>query len=91
MYISITKKVVKEVEEVTDSYYQCDKCETRIKKEHSADAFDMDFEINTGTAWNSGQGSGDRWKMELCEKCAIDLKDELITKGYKIRHNEWSL
>lgn len=88
MRVIRTEKQLKEVEVVTENYYQCDKCNNRIKS-RIYDAFSFDFEYVTGDSYPDG-GSGERTTLDLCANCAEDLMELLKTNGYRLNKSEWN-
>lgn len=88
MYVKKTEKQIKEVEVTTESYNLCDKCNCKIEKEGSFDAFECEFTHKTGSSYPEG-GSGEKQEMELCQKCAVELVELLRLNGYRVTDSEW--
>jgi hypothetical protein len=87
MYVKKTKKEIKEVEVVTESYNLCDKCNEEIQTP-GFDAFEFELEYRTGETYPEC-GSGDKKEMELCAKCADDCIQLLKNNGYRINESKW--
>ena len=82
------EKQMKEVDVTIESYTLCDKCNEKIKKEDSYDAFECEFIHKTGSSYPEG-GSGEKQEMELCQKCAVELVALLRTNGYRVTDSKW--
>lgn len=81
-------KFYEKVTEIVDKwqYTICDKCGNKIESEYcSYNAFEDDwFEMRTGKSYPD---SGDitHYEMDLCEKCSLELLDNLKVLGYNVR------
>ena len=82
------EKRMKEVDVTIEDYNLCDKCNEKIEKEDSYDAFECEFIHKTGSSYPEG-GSGEKQEMELCQKCAVELVALLRTNGYRVTDSEW--
>jgi hypothetical protein len=87
MEIRKTKKIVKEIEVVTESYIQCDKCGEKISKQ-IYEIFDFDFEVRKGLGFPSG-GNGIQINLDLCQKCCEEALNLLEENGFKIHSKKW--
>ena len=81
------RKEMQMKEVIVESYYLCDKCGDRIKY-GLFDAFNFELEYRTGEQYPEG-GSGDKYNIDLCHKCAPKLIQLLKENDYKIQCNEW--
>lgn len=88
MQVIKKEKRMKEVDVTIEDYNLCDKCNEKIKKEDSYDAFECEFIYKTGSSYPEG-GSGEKQEMELCQKCAVELVALLKTNGYRVTDSEW--
>ena len=88
MEVIKTEKRMKEVEVTIERYTLCDKCNNKIERESSFDVFECKLEQRTGEHYPEG-GSGEKDKMDLCQKCAKDCIKLLTDNGYRISHSEW--
>lgn len=86
MKVRKTRKVVKEVEEVTESFIECDKCKEKIKKGFF-DRFQCTFEYREGTVYPEG-GSYEETSMDLCQHCGGELINVLESLGYRLSSEE---
>jgi hypothetical protein len=84
----VTKKK-KLVEVIESEQYFCDKCKEEIEEENGS-AFNMVFEITTGESYPYA-GFGDRYEMDLCKKCSLELVDKLKAQGYRVQETEWDV
>jgi hypothetical protein len=68
----------------------CDKCGKKIVSEKFGDVYeDSWFEFKTGESYGADGGSGDLYKIDLCEECSLDLIKLMKENGYKVRGEEW--
>jgi hypothetical protein len=81
------EKQVKEIDVTVEIYTLCDKCNEKIKT-GLFDVFECEFVHKTGKRYPEG-GSGEEQKVELCQKCAVELVELLKENGYKIIYSEW--
>lgn len=65
----------------------CDKCNNQINIDRY-NAFEFNLECKTGNQYPEG-GSGDKFELDLCEKCIDDFKKLLIDNGYRVQESEW--
>lgn len=86
MKVRNTKKVVKEVDEVVESYTECDKCKEKIKKGFF-DRFSCIFEYREGVVYPEG-GSYEKTSMDLCQGCGGELINTLESLGYRLSSEE---
>ena len=86
MKVTNTKKVIKEVEVVTEKYTICDKCGKRIE-EDIFDAFECNFTYVVGSCYPEGS-CGEEKSMDICQECADDLVELLIDNGYNINTSD---
>ena len=78
---------VKEVEVIIESYNLCDKCNQEIETENYED-FQCDVIHRSGNRYpDSSYGTTE--KVELCQKCAIDLIILLKENGYRVEKSEY--
>lgn len=86
MKVRKTKKVVKEVDEVVESYVECDKCNKRIEI-CGFDAFKCNFLYQSGDSFPECT-SINRTTLELCQSCARELYNTLETLGYRLNDED---
>lgn len=82
MKVKKTQRLLKEVEEVTESYNECDKCKEKIKVGFF-DRFNCTFNYQQGTVYPEG-GSYEETSMDLCQKCGVELISVLESLGYRL-------
>lgn len=88
MYHEVTKKVIKEVEQVIRRFNTCDKCGKEIKVD-SYDGFECKLEYKEGTRFPEGTDLEIK-SVELCQDCTVDLLELLKNNGYNIVESEIS-
>lgn len=89
MEIRKTQKVIKEFDEVVESYTECDKCKNKIKVSYY-DVFECSFLYKEGSSYPEG-GDWDETTMDLCQKCGQDLVNTLNNLGYRlnVKNVDW--
>jgi hypothetical protein len=81
------KKVLKETDELEEA--TCDKCGALVEFDPYKSHYDYDwFDMTTGHGTPDG-GGGFHYKIDLCEKCGMQLIDWLKNSGYEIKESEW--
>lgn len=76
-------------QEVTiKSYTLCDKCNEKIETESNYDAFECEFIYKTGDSYPEG-GSGEKFELDLCQKCGKEAVELLKGNGFKVQESEW--
>lgn len=84
----LTKKVVKEVEEVIYDHLVCDKC-GKVIQEDTNEVFDFQFKVRIGERY----GAEAFWKdynLDLCKEHANEAMRLLVANGFMITEEEGS-
>ena len=81
-------KGMKMLEVTIESYTLCDKCNEKIETESNYDAFKCEFVYKTGDSYPEC-GNGDKFELDLCQKCGKEAVELLKGNGFKVQESEW--